>query len=241
MKITFAKLFKKLPFFAALRFSLLILVKKMMANEANIYFSQTGEDTVLKFLLRDRQDGVYVDIGCNTPIYFSNTFFLYVSGWNGICVDANERLCQQFRKARPFDTVVHAAVSDEVKEVTFHISDKVPAVSTIDQHQLEEWKKHWEFNREVKMMTQRVETILDKHLPKGTPIDLLSIDVEGHDLNALRSVNLNKYRPRFIVIEIHEFKLSENNDDPIVKYLTDNGYVLECFSTINGYFRDSRV
>jgi hypothetical protein len=57
----------------------------------------------------------------------------------------------------------------------------------------------------------------------------------------LRSVNLNKYRPRFIVIEIHEFKLSENNDDPIVKYLKDNGYVLECFSTINGYFRDSRV
>ena len=46
-----------------------------MANEANFYFSQTGEDTVLKFLLRDRKDGVYVDIGCNTPIYFSNTFY----------------------------------------------------------------------------------------------------------------------------------------------------------------------
>jgi FkbM family methyltransferase len=240
MKITYAKLFKKLPFLTALRFSLLILIKKMMANEANIYFSQTGEDTVLKFLLREGGNGVYVDIGCNTPIYLSNTFFLYISGWNGICVDANERLCQQYKKARPFDTVVHAAVSDVEKEVTFHISDKVPAVSTIDQQQLEEWKKHWEFNREVKMITQRVETILDKHLPTGTSIDVLSIDVEGHDLNALMSVNLNKYRPRFIVIEIHEFKLSENNDDPIVKYLKDNGYVLEYFSTINGYFRDRR-
>jgi len=89
-------------------------------------------------------------------------------------------------------------------------------------------------------MTQRVESILDSHLPKGTTIDLLSIDVEGHDLNALMSVNLNKYRPRIIVIEIHEFKLAENSADPIVKYLKDNDYALECFSTINGYFRDIR-
>ncbi len=240
MKITFAKLFKKLPFLVALRLSLLILIKKMMANEANVYFSQTGEDTVLKFLLRDRKEGFYVDIGCNTPLYFSNTFLLYLTGWNGICVDANERLCNQFRKTRPFDTVVHAAVSDVEKEVTFHISDKVPAVSTIDQQQLDEWKKHWEFNREVKMTTQRIETILDKYLPAGTSIDLLSIDVEGHDLNALRSVNLTKYRPRFIVIEIHEFKLVQKSTDPIVMYLQENGYELECFSTINGYFRDTR-
>ncbi len=240
MKLTIAKLFKKLPFLVALRLSLLILVKKMMANEANVYFSQTGEDTILKFIFRDQKEGTYVDIGCNTPIYFSNTFFLYLVGWKGVCVDANELLCNQFKKTRPLDTVVHAAVSDVEKEVIFHISDKVPAVSTIDQQQLEEWKKHWEFNREVKMKTQRVENILDQSLPSGTQIDLMSIDVEGHDLNALMSVNLDRYRPRWIVIEIHEFKFSQKDTNPIVQYLNENGYVLEYFSTINGYFLDSR-
>jgi FkbM family methyltransferase len=241
MKIRFKKLFKYLPFFVAIRLSFLVLIKKTMANEANIYFSQTGEDIVLKYLLAEKENGTYVDVGCNEPISFSNTFYLYCMGWKGICIDANEALCKKFINTRPRDIVVNAAISDEDREVTFFVSDKTPAVSTIDQVQLKEWKKYWEFNREVKILTQRVEKILDQYLPPEKTIDLMSIDVEGHDLEALRSVNLNKYRPRFIVIEIHDFKLSKKGDHAIVNHLSDQGYELHFYSTINGYFKDTRV
>jgi FkbM family methyltransferase len=239
MKIRFA-LFKRLPFLVAIRISLSILFRKLMDYEFNFYFSQTGEDIVLKHLMRDRPVGTYVDVGCNHPIRLSNTFLLYLNGWKGICIDANEKLCKKFRKIRPFDTVIHSAVSDVEEEVTFYVSDATPAVSTIDKEQLIEWKQYWDFNREVKMKTRRLEKILDQHLPAATSIDVLSIDVEGHDLNVLKSINLTKYRPRFIVIEIHEFNLTKKGDNAIVDYLFENGFELHCYSTINGYFKDRR-
>ena len=43
--------------------------------------------------------------------------------------------------------------------------------------------------------------ILDKHLPAGQEIDFLSIDVEGLDLNVLKSNNWQKYRPKLILTE----------------------------------------
>jgi FkbM family methyltransferase len=239
MKIRLA-LFKRLPFLVAVRISLAVLFKKLIQKELNFYFSQFDEDIVLKHLLRGKQAGIYVDVGCNDPILLSNTFFLYLNGWKGVCIDANEKLCKKFSKIRPLDTVVLSAVSDVEKEVVFYVSDSAPAASTIDQEQLLEWKKHWEFNREVKMKTRRLEEILDQHLPMASEIDVLSIDVEGHDLNVLKSINLAKYRPVFIVIELHDFNLANRGSNAVVDYLAENEYELYYYSIINGYFRDKR-
>ena len=219
MKITYKKLFRNLPFTSAVRFSFLLLVKKLFANEANLFFSQTGEDLILKSILGHKSNGFYVDVGCNKPYYLSNTFYLYLNGWRGICIDANEKLCSAFKRSRPRDTVITAAVSDIEKDVTFYVSDDVPAVSTIDANQYEEWKKHWQFTREVRIRTRRLEQILDENIVTSTSIDLLSVDVEGHDFEALRSINLARYRPRLIVVEMHGFGLTQMIQDPICNYL----------------------
>jgi len=59
-----------------------------------------------------------------------------------------------------------------------------------------------------------LDEILEKYLPKDQKIDFLSIDVEGMDLNVLRSNNFKKYRPKVILIEILRSNLSniENNE-----------------------------
>ena len=238
MKVSLKDLFTRLPIGVAVKLTLLILCKKWGLNHANIFFSQEGEDIILKFLVGDKRNGFYVDVGCNHPIYLSNTFYFYINNWRGICIDANEVLCEKFRKTRFHDTVVTAAVSNEESEVTFFISDKVPLVSTMVPAQLEEWKKRWEFNREVKMKTQRLESILDFHLKENTVIDFLSVDVEGNDLNVLKSINFKKYRPRYIVVEIHNFILKDGQQNEVVTFLFQNGYELINYSTINGYFKD---
>ncbi len=46
--------------------------------------------------------GTYIDVGCNHPKRFSNTYALYRAGWRGLAVDLDPSLCKQFRLARPY-------------------------------------------------------------------------------------------------------------------------------------------
>ena len=69
-----------------------------------------------------------------------------------------------------------------------------PLVSTLSSGALVEWEAKWKKRGERLVQTRRLDSILAEHVPPNTDIDLVSIDVEGHDLNVLKSVNLNRYR-----------------------------------------------
>ena len=72
-------------------------------------------------------------------------------------------------------------------------------------------------------------------------IDLLSIDVEGHDYNVLKGLNLNLFRPKLIVVEIHNFIIDSPTDSEIYVYLNDNNYNLIGYITMNAYFLDKNL
>ena len=59
-------------------------------------------------------------------------------------------------------------------------------------------------------------------LPGDT--DFQSVDVEGLDLDVLRSSDWAKYRPRMIVAEVLEADLIGMKSDAIVEYLMEQGY-----------------
>lgn len=54
---------------------------------------------------------------------------------------------------------------------------------------------------EISVPVRSLESILDEYLPQETHIDFLSVDVEGLDLEVLKSNNWDKYRPKVVVIE----------------------------------------
>lgn len=231
--------FKALPFFWACRLLLLFFVRKIFRIPAGFTFSQGAEDIISPYLLKTER-GTYVDVGCNEPVRFSNTFSFYLQGWRGVNIDANEELIDLCRKIRKKDISICAAVSDSEKEVVFHKS-KESAVSTIDENRLKEWAKLWEFKDEDKKVvtTQTLTKILKEHLGDSRTVDLLSIDVEGHDFNVLKGLNLNIYRPKVIIIECHSIAGIENTE--IYRYLADNNYVLKGFAVLNAYYVDNRL
>jgi hypothetical protein len=65
-----------------------------------------------------------------------------------------------------------------------------------------------------------LEAILDTYA-KTTPIDFLSLDTEGYELNILKGMNLDKYRPTYLLIEIYR-----KDYDEIVKFLESKYYIL---------------
>ena len=56
-----------------------------------------GEDIISAQLLK-RVPSSYVDLGANHPAYGNNTFYSYLRGGRGICVDANADLISLYKK-----------------------------------------------------------------------------------------------------------------------------------------------
>jgi hypothetical protein len=51
---------------------------------------------------------------------------------------------------------------------------------------------------------ERLDAVLETHLPSGLAIDLMSVDCEGHDLVVLQSNDFERFRPHVLVVEDHK-------------------------------------
>jgi hypothetical protein len=58
--------------------------------------------------------------------------------------------------------------------------------------------------KEKKIKALSLDTILNNSKFKNRRIDVLNIDIEGADYDALQSLNFNIYKPRLICVEITE-------------------------------------
>ena len=79
------------------------------------------------------------------------------------------------------------------------------------------------------IQSQTLNSVLDKSKFKNKKIDFLNLDIEGNEINALRSLDLRKYSPKLICIEIHNYTSGRSNKDflkknVIYKFLIKNGY-----------------
>lgn len=234
-----ALFFASLPLLLAFRLAVVYTLKKLFNAQSSINYSQTGEDAVIRSLLDETRPGVYVDVGCHDPIRSSNTLSLYLHGWHGVNIDANPRLIDRFKSVRRRDIAVCAAISDQEREIVFHeFEDEL--VSTVSEDVLPEWQGKWKKRGERVVNTRTLDSVLKENLQPGTEIDLLSVDVEGHDLNVLQSVNLDVFRPKLIVVEMHHLDMQRTEDNPITRYLQKQEFRQIGYDTLNGYFVDTR-
>jgi FkbM family methyltransferase len=232
-------LFQSLPPALAFRFAMVYTLKRLFNSNASINYSQTGEDAIIRSLLDETQPGVYVDVGCNHPIHWSNTLSLYLHGWRGVNIDANPSLIKKFKATRTRDIAVCAAISDQEGEVVFHEFED-DLVSTVSEAVLPEWQSKWKKRGERIVKTRTLNSVLAETLQQETSIDLLSVDVEGHDLNVLKSIDLDVYRPKLIIVEMHKLDLHRTAENSITGYLENQDFLQIGYDTLNGYFVDKR-
>jgi FkbM family methyltransferase len=177
----------------------------------------------------------YVDVGCNHPIKYSNTYLLYQMGWRGLCLDANEYLVRQFRRVRPKDRVDWVCVGGKAGEITFSIS-RDPALSHVVGNTLVNSRASDEDRRIVIAVKTLQQLFEENNVP--AQFGLLSIDLEGHDFIALKSFDIRRWRPYLIVIEIHGLDLEICAENEIVAYLRNAGYKIVCFDANNAIFQN---
>lgn len=188
-------------------------------------YSQEGEDMILSRIFGDTPIGFYVDVGAHHPFRFSNTYYFYKKGWRGINIDAMPNSMKLFNKFRSRDVNLEIPISDNEQLLTY-FSFNEPALNGFSEELSRErhGKNGYIIQQEIKLKTSKLSYVLDEHLSNGMKIDFLSIDVEGLDLNILKSNNWVKYRPKCILIEILGSSLSDIENGEIAILLKQYGY-----------------
>ena len=208
------------------------IYKKIILQDK--YYSFSGVDIVLKKIFYQQEKGFYIDVGCQNPIKNNNTYLLYKKGWEGINIDLDKDNIDLFNSARPKDSNFNKAISSDIKNVELYFYHKKSPINTID-------KKTSDFQKAKvtsikKINTDTLDNIILNSKYKNYTFDLLSIDVEGHELDVLKGFDLDKYSPKVIVVEYLDLNVSKLEiknlsienvlNSEIYKYLISKNYIL---------------
>ena len=154
------------------------------------HYSQWGEDLLVAKILSS-PDSFYVDVGCNHPIKFNNTYLFYERGWSGLCIDAMQSFGPLYAQMRPRDRFIHSAVSPVDGDVTLYVGDEDALSSMVEN----KWTP-----RKVTVRSRPLDRVLNENnVPSDFP--LLSLDIEGLEVEALHALASTRYRPRVIIAE----------------------------------------
>ncbi len=203
-------------------------------------YGQCYEDVILDGLVRSYlirknlnvSDLTYLDIGANHPIATSNTYLLNIyHGISGILVEANPDLIPALKKFRPYDQILNAAVTNNNEDkINFFVSKK-SELSSLSLDFIKEWKDEEE-TKEIIIPTIRImsllKTLMHKHI-------ILSIDVEGFDLEVLKDINFLEVKPFAIVIEHNDHK-NKNIGIQMIELLKKFDYHLYSKTNVNMIF-----
>lgn len=199
-------------------------------------YSQEGEDIILMRIFNGQPSGFYVDVGAHHPMRFSNTYNLYKLGWKGINIEPNPDSFNLFMKYRPKDINLNCGIARQKNSLEYYMFDE-PALNTFDR----EVSKDYVLNTSYKQIKTIIidviplADLLNNYITGKKKIDFLTIDVEGFDLEVLKSNDWQKYRPNWVLVEQLNLLDIENLNFEIHGYMKSLDYVL--FSkTVNTLF-----
>jgi len=205
-----------------------------------ISYSQEGEDLILDRLFERRDSGFYVDVGACHPMRFSNTHRFYRRGWHGINIEPNPEACELFRRRRKRDINIECGVADQEGTLVYFIFNE-SALNSFDKKLSED--RHNNGHRIIakkNVQVRRLSKLLEEYLPAGTHIDFMSIDVEGYDLEVLKSNDWRRFRPECVLVEAYNFNLGSPAREPVHTFFEEQKYRLYAKTANTVFYLDQR-
>lgn len=220
-----------------------ILVKLFFRHIRRSY-SQSGEDIIISDLFTRLGiiHATYLDIGANEPVSLSNTYRLYTMGSSGVCVEPNPILFKKLQTKRKRDTCLNTGVAfDERKEADYYMfSDNLHGLNTFSKEEAAFWEntgneqigKH-KIEKTIRMKLVDINELMQKYFNPYP--NLVSIDVEGLDLEILKTINFDRFKPEVFCIETLQFQGNnkESKNRQLIGFLEEKGYFVYADTYIN--------
>ena len=168
------------------------------------YTSQAGQDKIIKKNFFDgKKNGFFIEIGAYDGISGSNCYhFERFLNWDGIAIEPSNIQFEKLKKNRKCK-VLNNAISDEVKEVEFiEVAEGLTQMSGINNSSFERNFQIISNNQASKTNSINLKTItFDEIVPKNKDVDYLSIDIEGGEMNLLKSIDFKTNNIKVISVE----------------------------------------
>jgi FkbM family methyltransferase len=213
-----------------------MIKEKQTANHA-----EGDVDKIIRQRFFPQQNfGVFVEVGAANPGYLSISALYRSLGWSVIAIEPNPSFCELHRK-RGYDVLEYACGDHDEDGVDFCVVDSHRAGYEMGEISFESFSSlaikesyaklsHDLDIRKIKVNMRRLDTILATHAVGVERIDILSVDVEGWELEVLTGLNFNKYNPRVLVIE------NFFNDRKYRAYMLCRGYSLWAYIPPNDIY-----
>ena len=201
-------------------------------NHIMNFYSQCQEDVFLnQHIFKNKRNGTYIELGALDGVLYSNTkFFEDALNWTGILIEPHPDKFQLLAQNRPKNHLFNALVSCHKEELPFrYFVNYHAAVSgvetTLSQHHFDNYfESNNEWNKSLPQNTilMRPKSLTAIVKETGlTNIDLLSLDVEGHEFEVLQSWD---FSVPIDVILIETLGVQPEKDELCRQLLLKNNY-----------------
>lgn len=208
--------------------------------------AQCGEDMIVAYILKvigfELMNATYLDLGANHAKDLSNTYYLYEHGARGVLVEANPALIPELKLFRSEDIIINKCIADKPNEsIRFYVLNG-DGLSTTDKKSAEQaisQNPGLFIEREIDVATITAEDILKQYFAEAPT--LVNVDIEGQELEVLKSLKLDSNRPLIIIVEMITYRNSlvlGNKDREILEYMEVHDYQEFAFTGINSIFVD---
>jgi FkbM family methyltransferase len=196
-----------------------------LARQVNQFSNEPAVEQQLVQAYFQSNKGFYVDVGANDPVLDSQSQHLEALGWTGLLVEPDPDCCEKLRQTRSGIVVEMACSSPENAGKQLQLNRAGPH-STLEDRPIALGAV---VRSTIAVQCETLDAILQA---QGAPVgfDLLSIDIEGHELVALSGFSFSRWKPRLVLIEDHVTHLKKH------ALLETNGYQLILRTGLNSWY-----
>jgi FkbM family methyltransferase len=149
------------------------------------------------------EGGTFVEAGAHNGFTQSNTYHLeQARGWSGLLVEPVPELYRLCARRRPRSRVVHGALvgaGHDGEAVELHFGDLMSTIHAGAEHAAGGLAVTGRQAYSLEVPGRTLSTLLDE--AGLTQVDLLVLDLEGAELQALSGLDLARHAPRHVLIE----------------------------------------
>ncbi len=211
-------------------------------NKAKLSYSQNGEDLIVDFIFKQLkiESPSYIDIGAFHPTDISNTYLFYQRGCSGMCVEPYSVFYNKIKNKRRRDICLNIGigVSNESNKDFYIMSSK--SLNTFSKNEAERCTSYGnqKIEKVDKVPLANINDLINDHFNECP--NFISLDVEGLELEILKTFDFIKYRPEVFCIETINY--TENNSEQklneTIKFMQKSKYLNFADTYINTIFVD---
>ena len=178
--------------------------------------------------------GIMLEIGAFEPIRLSNTFHFEQNGWDTYQFEANPKDIKLFdiRKNKCFNYAISNINKDNINFSVINssgwtagFSALTPTIPTYTNYPADI----------ISVPVRTLDSFFQKELIhlNNKIIDIITIDVEGGELDVLKGLNMQRIRPKLLCVEDHNFN---NSSSELHKYIVNQNYTFHKNNGLDSFY-----